>query len=208
MHFDEMYPGRFVKAADFRGLDVTYTVKAVQLDKLEGNKGVQTKGILSFHETEKQLALNKTNGLCIKSMFGAQTDAWVGKRVTFYPANIQFEDTDIAVRVRGSPDIAAQITFELKLPRKKPKTTVLQKTGGTPTARPPTIFERITVMASEYGVPRDEVGALLKSVLGKANAKELVESDLGLLRAHFEKSPEEGGDPSPPQNEPEGDIPF
>jgi hypothetical protein len=139
MHFDKLYPARFLKAGEFGGKDVTLTISTVALEELEGDTGKKMKAILGFVGTPKQLVLNKTNGLCLKAMFGAETDAWRGKRVTFFPANISFGDTDLAIRVRGSPDISAAISFELKLPRKKGKPVTLARTvnGKAPSSPPP-----------------------------------------------------------------------
>lgn len=132
LDFDQLFPNRFMKAGEFKGKDVTLKISAVKVEVLEGDKGKETKGILSFEGTQKQLVLNKTNGLCIKAMFGRDTDAWIGKRVTFYPAQIDFGDVDLAIRVRGSPDIAADLDMELKLARKKPRKVTLKKTGAKP----------------------------------------------------------------------------
>jgi hypothetical protein len=136
--FDEMYPGRFLKAGEFNGRDVHLTITRVYKDELEGNKGKQVKGILSFRETPKELALNKTNGECIKAMFGRKVQEWVGKRVTLYPQKIESDLADIAIRVRGSPDLAADVTFTLSLPRKKPREVTLKKTpsGRAAAVRP------------------------------------------------------------------------
>ncbi len=46
--------------------------------------------------------LNRTNGECLKAMFGRDTGEWIGKRVTLYPAEYQGET---AIRVKGSPDM-------------------------------------------------------------------------------------------------------
>lgn len=138
MDFDKLFPNRFLKAGEFQGRDITMTIAAVKLEELEGAKGKETKAIVSFKERPKQLVLNKTNGLSLRAMFGRETDNWVGKRVTFYPAEIKFEDNDLAIRVRGSPDIAAPVTFELKLARKKPRSVTLQKTGAPPPKPAPT----------------------------------------------------------------------
>ena len=134
MDFDKLFPARFLKAGEFAGKDVTLTIAGVRLEELESQKGKETKAIVGFRETKKQLVLNKTNALCVRAMFGRETDAWVGKRVTFYPAAIQFQDSDLAIRVRGSPDLKAPVTFELKLPRKQPKSTTLlpTKAGANP----------------------------------------------------------------------------
>jgi len=138
MHFDKLYPARFLKAGEFGGRDVTLTISSVFLEELEGETGKKMKAILGFAGTPKQLVLNKTNGLCIKAMFGVETDAWRGKRVTLYPANISFGDTDLAIRVRGSPDIKDPVTFELKLPRKKGKAVTLQVTRAQANGKPDT----------------------------------------------------------------------
>lgn len=138
MDFDKLYPHRFLKAGDFGGKDVTLQISGVRLEELDGAKGKETKAVLSFNGTKKELVLNKTNGLCIKAMFGRETDAWLGKRLTFYPAAIQFQDSDLAIRVRGSPDLKSNITFELRLARKTPKAMTLFKTGGQPAAAQPT----------------------------------------------------------------------
>lgn len=129
LDFDQLFPARFLKAGELRGRDVTLTITSVEIETLEGDGGKKVKGILSFKGTPKQLVLNKTNGLCIRGMFGRDTSNWVGKRVTFFPAPISFGDSDIAIRVRGSPDIEKAMDVEIKLARKKPKTMRMEKTG-------------------------------------------------------------------------------
>jgi hypothetical protein len=115
--WEEMYPGRFIKACDFKGKAVTLTMAAVKIEELVGDKGPQIKGIIGFRETEKSLALNKTNGICLKAMFGRMVQEWVGKRVTLYADTWNGEP---CIRVFGSPDIDADKTVEVALPRKRP----------------------------------------------------------------------------------------
>jgi predicted YcjX-like family ATPase len=125
--FDELYPGRFIKVGDLKGRDVNMTITAVHLEELEGTKK-QDKGVLTFQETPKQLVLNRTNGECIKAMFGRRIADWVGKRITIYPQKIESELADLAVRVRGSPDLSADLKFTLALARKRPREMTMQKT--------------------------------------------------------------------------------
>ena len=139
MDFDKLFPGRFLKAADFNGKDVTLKISAVVVDELIGDKGTEIKGLLSFEGKKKQLVLNKTNGLCLKQMFGRETDAWVGKRVTLYPTTFNDEP---CIRVKGSPDIPADLSFDLKLPRKAPKAMRLVKTvKGAAQGEPPPLTD-------------------------------------------------------------------
>ena len=115
--WDELYPGRFLKAVDFKGKQVTLKISEVKIEELVGDKGPQIKGVMSFDRTEKQLALNKTNGICLKEMFGKKVQEWVGKRVTLFPSVWNGED---CIRVYGSPDIDADKSISISLPRKRP----------------------------------------------------------------------------------------
>src|SRR3990172_4752880 len=131
LDYDQLFPGRFLKAGLFVGKDVLLTIAKVRLEDLPEEKGgSRARGILGFQETKLELVLNRTNGECLKAMFGRDTGEWVGKRVTFYPAKIDSEFADIAIRVRGSPDIPAAVTFDLKLPRKKPRSITLAVTAA------------------------------------------------------------------------------
>ena len=116
--WDELYPGRFIKAGEFKGKKPTLTIKDVDTELLIGDTGKeQLKGVISFVETPKGLPLNKTNGICLKAMFGRKVQEWVGKRVTLFADKWNGEE---ATRVWGSPDIKEEMAVEVKLPRKKP----------------------------------------------------------------------------------------
>ena len=125
--FDELYPGRFIKSGEFQGKKVTLTITDVITDELhDAQAGKKRRGIVSFRESEKQWVLNKTNGLCLKAMFGRCVVDWIGKKITLYPADYM---GDTAIRVWGSPDIEADFTAKIELPRKKPFDMVMHATG-------------------------------------------------------------------------------
>lgn len=124
--FDDLYPGRFLKAGNFNGKKVTLTIKDYAREELEGEDGKKAKAIISFEETDRQLVACKTNGLCIRAMFGSDLPGWVGKRVTFFPSVWNGEP---CIRVWGSPDISDETTAEIKLPRRKPFTMTMHVTG-------------------------------------------------------------------------------
>lgn len=132
-------PSRFIKSEEFLGKDVTYTITRVVLDKLEGRKGTQTKGIVFFSETDKGWVLNRTNVECLKGMWGRETDHWLNKRVTLYPEPMRdsFTGEDITgIRVRGSPDLDADTTVSIQLPQKKPVQKKLLRTGKANGVKP------------------------------------------------------------------------
>jgi len=122
--FDELYPGRFIKAGELQGKKVTLTIRSVDLDELEGDSGKKIKGIVSFEETGKALVLNKTNGICLRAMFGRKIADWEGKRVTVFPSVWNGED---CIRIWGSPDIDRDEEIVVQLPRKKPLKMVMHR---------------------------------------------------------------------------------
>lgn len=125
--YDQLFPGRFMKAGEFQGKDVTLTVTDVDIEDLPQDKGPdKPRGILSFRETKKKLVLNRTNGECIKGMFGRNPQEWIGKRITFYPAEWNGEP---AIRVKGSPEMSEQMDVEVRLPKRKPIVMKMQVTG-------------------------------------------------------------------------------
>jgi hypothetical protein len=122
--WDELYQGRFLKASDLKGKNVTLQIASVDLETLEGEKGPQKKGVIAFERTDKQLALNKTNGICLKEMFGKKVQGWVGKRVTLMS---QLWNGEEAIRIFGSPDLPEDKEITVSLPRKRPMTMTMHK---------------------------------------------------------------------------------
>lgn len=132
--FDQLYPGRFLKAGELLGKKVTLTIRDTDLEELVGEDGKpKAKAVVSFRESEKQLVLCKTNGICLKEMFGVQLVDWVGKRVTIFP---DVWNGEPAIRIWGSPDIAADRDVTITLPRRKPfrKTLRRVESGAKETA--------------------------------------------------------------------------
>lgn len=123
--FDQLYPGRFIKAGELLGKKVTLTIADVNLEELVGDDGkAKAKAIVSFKETDKGLVTCKTNGICLREMFGVQLADWVGKRVTIFP---DVWNGEPAVRIWGSPDIERDVEVTVTLPRRKPFKRSLKK---------------------------------------------------------------------------------
>ena len=129
-NYDQMFPGRFLKAGQLNGKPVTLRVTAVYLEKLpEDNGKMRTRGVLSFAGTDTELPINSTNRQCLEAMFGEDPRALIGKRITFVPEKDRFGSEMVnAIRIAGSPDLDEPITATIKLPRKKPKTRRLVPT--------------------------------------------------------------------------------
>jgi hypothetical protein len=125
--FDELYAGRFIKAGQLLGKKVTLTISDVDLEELQDDSGAKkAKAVISFKETEKKLVTCKTNGLCLKAMFGKKLSDWIGKRVTI------FEDTwngEACTRIWGSPDLVEELEVEVALPRRRPFKKTMHQTA-------------------------------------------------------------------------------
>ena len=115
---------------------------------------------MTFEGAKKKLVLNRTNGECLKALFGRNVDDWIGKRITLYVAEFNGEP---CIRIKGSPDIERPITFELKLPRKKPRPMTMQKTGGNGTNGtaksapvPQNVVDAAEALGGEIGGPETD----------------------------------------------------
>jgi len=133
--YDQLFPGRFLKAGQLLGKARTVTIQRVFREKLVGGaRGEEKRSILAFRETDMQLVLCSTNGQCLRAMFGTHVPDWIGKRVTFYPApetergGENWFGRSSAIRVKGSPDIAQPITIEIQMPQRKPRQRTLEVT--------------------------------------------------------------------------------
>lgn len=133
--FDQLYAGRFLKAGELLGKKVTLTIRDVDLEELQDDKGAaKSKAILSFEETDKKLVTCKTNGLCIKTMFGPKLTDWQGKRIVI------MEDVwngEPCIRLWGSPDIESDVKVTVALPRRRPFDRLMHKVaprGAAPAA--------------------------------------------------------------------------
>ena len=116
--FDQLYPGRFLKAGLLLGKKVTLTIKDVDVEGLEGEDGKKKqKAILSFKESDMELVMCKTNGVCIKAMFGPTLAEWLNKRVTIFESQWNGEP---CIRIWGSPDLKADMKVSVQLPRRRP----------------------------------------------------------------------------------------
>lgn len=127
--FDQLYAGRFLKAGELLGKKVTLTISDVDLEELQGDDGAKkAKAIISFSNSEKKLVSCKTNGLCLKEMFGKELSNWVGKRITIFEDDWNGEP---CIRIWGSPDIPEQFEVTVALPRRRPFKKMMHKVETT-----------------------------------------------------------------------------
>lgn len=137
-----MYSADYINAAEIpEGKQWTLTITGVKGATLEDEKGKRSgKAVVSFREMDRGLVLAKTNAILIAAMFGEDTEAWKGKRITIHAEMVKVgPDTAPGVRVLGSPDLERGMSVTVKLARKRPFTVQLKATGirANGSARPP-----------------------------------------------------------------------
>jgi hypothetical protein len=125
MHYRALSIGDYLQATEFNGRVPTFTITQIvikDLPSLKNEGEEQSKGVIYFRELKRGWVINRTNGESMNAMFGKETNDWIGKRVTLRAEDVQVgKKMDMGIRVVGSPDIKAPVTFDLCLPRKKPK---------------------------------------------------------------------------------------
>lgn len=132
--------GQYITAAELVGKEPTLTIEKVTLEKVESLKAgegddggkMRDRIVVYFREARggRGLLLNRTNAECIKELWGRETDAWLGKRVTLHTQTVRVgPKMEPGIRVKGSPELTEPRTFELRLPRKKPIRTTLVPTA-------------------------------------------------------------------------------
>jgi hypothetical protein len=130
MHFEKLLAGKYLKAALLDGRDWTVTIKGIRREELPKEKGekdeTESKWIIYFTDAKLGWVANRTNATCLAQMFGTDTDSWVGKRVTIYPTKTPKGEP--CIRVRGSPDLEREVSFEFKLPKQRTQRLTMKRT--------------------------------------------------------------------------------
>lgn len=201
--YDEMFPGRFLKAGLFNGQPCTYTIVDIWREEIEGDKGKEAKVLVSFKETPLQLVLAKVNAEAIKAMFGPSVPNWIDRRITFYGTTTIMpfpkRPNEPCIRVYGSPDIDAEIRSEWTPPRRKAVVQILKPTASE-------IVTRALAAAANATTP-----AYAKAVEARAGdlhaQGQITDTELAaIIRALPDPEPEPEPTPAPapqPAEEPE-----
>ena len=108
-HVDLLYPGKYVKAGDLRGVDVTVIIEKIdpraELKRQDGS--VDYKPVFALKGKEKMFVCNVTNALSIGMHHGNDPRKWIGKAFTIYATTVKaFGKTHDCIRVR-EPEVSA-----------------------------------------------------------------------------------------------------
>jgi hypothetical protein len=102
MKISEVFPSKYLTAADLNGRPYTLTIKTVTLEEMitHDNKKVQ-KPVAWFEKAQKGFVMNSTNAHIIAGLYGDDTDGWLGQRITIYATKVKaFGSMQDAIRVK------------------------------------------------------------------------------------------------------------
>ncbi len=100
MNIDSAFPSRYLKAGDLGGKTVRLRITGMSIEAVGKEK--ENRPVLSFNGTDKTLVLNKTNANTITTLYGRETDNWIGKDIDLYTAQVEYQgQVGPALRVRG-----------------------------------------------------------------------------------------------------------
>jgi len=96
---DDLFPSRFLKAADLKGQRRTLIISKITSEEVGKDKKAEP--IVYFQKCTKGLVLNKTNAKRIAEVLGSKALAdWPGKPVVLYPKLVEFSgDLVNAIRI-------------------------------------------------------------------------------------------------------------
>lgn len=114
MNIHSVMKGEYLAAVELAEDGTPYTlaiedVRVIDLEDFKTGKQVG-KAVLFWAGRPRGMVLNKTNARRLAAMFGDETEAWKGKRMTFHREQVMaFGKREAGIRVIGSPDIANDI---------------------------------------------------------------------------------------------------
>ena len=102
MKRNEVFPSKYLKAADLGGKPAIVRISTVSYEALKSSEGKeQNKTVLAFAGTTKLLPLNMTNWDAVADIAGDDTDQWANKKVELYPTTTQMGSKTVeCVRIR------------------------------------------------------------------------------------------------------------
>ncbi len=99
---NDLFPSRFLSAADLQGQEVIATIDRVEIEKFDDDA---QKPIVYFQGKTKGLVCNKTNFKSIALFAGDDTDGWPGAIIILFPMMVDWKGQVVeGIRVRRPPD--------------------------------------------------------------------------------------------------------
>ncbi len=121
MKKDDVFPSKYLKAADLGGKPVAVSIEQARLETLKTADGKeQQKVVLYFVGSKKSLPLNVTNFDAVVDASGEDdSERWAGHKVELYPTKTQMGGKTVdCIRIR--PPAQPQLRMAAKAPPPPP----------------------------------------------------------------------------------------
>jgi hypothetical protein len=107
MKASDIFPGKYLKAADLGTAEPIVTIERVAMEEL----GDETKAVVYFKDKTKGVVLNKTNWNSIVEISGEDDcDDWAGTRIKLYVAKVEYQGKRMpAIRI-DAPEVSKRAT--------------------------------------------------------------------------------------------------
>jgi len=119
---DDLFPSRYLKAADLKGQRRTLTISKITSEEVGKDKKAEP--IIYFQKCTKGLVLNKTNAKRIAEVLGSKALAdWPGKSVALYSKMVEYAgDLVPAIRIDAASSNGHVVADELAPPPESEET--------------------------------------------------------------------------------------
>ncbi len=147
-HYKTFFDSDYLGSWDLEDLnrDAVGIIAKVQAGKVKNQKGEEdAKLVITFAQTfprlvNKPLLCNVTNAKAIAGMYGTNTDAWIGKPIGMYVAEVNaFGTVTPSIRVRPTP------------PKRRAPATQAQQPASLPAPRGGEVHDAELVDENEGG---------------------------------------------------------
>ena len=101
----DIFPSKYLKAADLKGRPLVAAIEEALTETFETAGGEGRKTVLHFRDRRvKPLPLNMTNWDAVADIAGDDTDGWPGHQVELYPTTTEMKGKIVdCIRIRPPP---------------------------------------------------------------------------------------------------------
>ena len=99
MNTDQIYPSKYLKAADLDEGGMTVTIDDFAMEEV--GHPPEEKAVVYFKECRPMIC-NKTNKNTLAALLGKETDDWIGKQVELIMMMVNFKN-DVVPAIRVQP---------------------------------------------------------------------------------------------------------
>ena len=94
----DVFPGKYLRAADLGTAEPVVTIKTVKMEDL----GDETKAVVYFEGKDRGVVLNKTNWNMLVELTGEDdSDHWAGHRIRLFVAKVDFQGKRVpSIRIK------------------------------------------------------------------------------------------------------------